>query len=90
MHHRLTPEIGFQYAERFGISTLHNDEALDVNQPLALGGITDGVTNLELTAAYAAIANDGNYIEPKFYTYVEDADGNVIPGQPGTGTVQGD
>lgn len=74
----ITPEIGFQYAERFGISTLHNDEALDVNQPLALGGITDGVTNLELTAAYAAIANDGNYIEPKFYTYVEDADGNVI------------
>ena len=45
----ITPRLGFDYAEKFGISTLYDDEALDVRQPLALGGITDGVVNLELT-----------------------------------------
>ena len=48
------------------------------NETLALGGLTNGVTNLELTAAYAAIANGGTYIEPKFYTRVFDHDGNVL------------
>ena len=36
------------------------------------------MTNLELTGAYAAIANKGEYIEPSFYTQVLDHDGNVI------------
>ena len=50
----------------------------DITQPLALGGITNGVTNLELNAAYATIANNGTYIKPKLYTKVVDHDGNVI------------
>ncbi len=74
----ITPRLGFDYAEKFGISTLYDDEALDVRQPLALGGITDGVVNLELTEAYATIANGGQYIEPKFYTKIEDQEGNII------------
>ena len=45
---------------------------------MALGGITNGVTNLELNAAYATIANNGTYIKPKLYTKVVDHDGNVI------------
>lgn len=43
-----------------------------------MAGITKGVTNEELTAAYAAIANGGTYIKPKLYTKVLDHDGNVI------------
>lgn len=74
----ITPAIGFQYAEKFGITTLHNSEALDVNQPLALGGITDGVTNLELTGAFATIANQGQYIKPKFYSHIEAPDGTIL------------
>ena len=31
----------------------------DLQLPTALGGITDGVSNLEMTGAYAAIANGG-------------------------------
>ena len=45
---------------------------------LALGGTASGTTPLQMAAAYAAIANGGEYIEPTFYTKVEDADGNVI------------
>ena len=49
-----------------------------MNQSLALGGLTYGVTPYELTAAYAAIANGGTYVTPKLYTRVTDSDGNVI------------
>ena len=72
----ITPETGFEYLQKLGFSTL--DEENDVIQPLALGGITNGVSNLELTAAYAAIANGGTYMEPVFYTRVTDQDGNVL------------
>lgn len=44
----------------------------------ALGGITKGVKNVELCAAYAAIANNGNYIKPIYYTQILDHDGNVL------------
>lgn len=46
--------------------------------PLHSAGLTNGVTNLELTGAYATIANGGTYMEPKFYTKVLDHDGNVL------------
>ena len=46
--------------------------------PLALGGFTEGVTNRDMTAAFAAIANNGVYNKPKTYTKVLDSAGNVI------------
>jgi len=45
---------------------------------VALGGLTKGATNLEVTGAYAAIANNGIYIKPSFYSKVVDHEGNVI------------
>jgi penicillin-binding protein 1A len=72
----ITPRTGYDYLLRLGITTLDPDR--DVIQPLAIGGITNGVTNLELTAAYAAVANGGVYIEPTFYTKVTDQEGNVL------------
>ncbi len=67
--------LGFQYAQDLGITTLVSG---DNNQALALGGITNGVTNLELTDAYATIANGGKYNKPILYTQVLDHNGNVI------------
>lgn len=67
--------LGFEYAQALGISTL---ESGDNNQSLCLGGITNGVTNMELTAAYAAIANKGDYNKPVLYTQVLDHQGNVL------------
>lgn len=81
---QITPQLGYDYLLNFGFTTLTPGMEIngkiysDVRQPLALGGITKGVTNLELNAAYAAIANGGVYIEPKLYTKVTDSDGNVI------------
>lgn len=78
-------EVGFDYLERLGISTLVKYEKTDdgrtfsdVNLTIALGGLTHGVTNIDMTAAYAAIANEGVYLKPIFYTKVLDHDGNVI------------
>ena len=81
----ITPQVGLDYLEKLGITTLYDNDTdsngnilTDAYQPLALGGVTDGVVNLELTAAYAALANGGNYIKPKFYSRIEDSNGNVI------------
>lgn len=71
----ISPQVGYDYLRNFGFTTLVQD---DIVQSLALGGITQGVTNLELTAAYATIANSGTYIKPRFYTRILDHDGNVL------------
>ena len=82
---QITPQLGFDYLLNFGFTTLvdrriEKDGTVvsDIGQPLALGGITDGVTNMELNAAYAAIANQGNYVKPKLYTKIVDHNGNVL------------
>ncbi len=67
--------LGYEYALKFGFTTLTEG---DRNLSLCLGGLTNGVKNIELTAAYAAIANEGEYIEPSFYTQIYDHDGNLI------------
>lgn len=78
------PQLGYDYLLNFGITTLESGKEVngmifsDIQQSLALGGITNGVTNLELNAAYATIANNGTYIKPKLYTKVVDHDGNII------------
>lgn len=72
----VTPEVGVKFAKRLGISSL--DEVADANPATALGGLTYGVTNLELTGAFASIANAGNYQTPILYTRVYDHYGNVI------------
>ena len=81
---QITPRLGYEYLQKFGFTTLvdgveKNGKIFsDVQQALALGGITYGVKNIELNASYATIANGGQYIRPKLYTIVKDHDGNVI------------
>lgn len=72
----VTPRLGLEYLKSYGFSTL--DDENDAYLPLALGGIYNGVTNLELCSSYAAIANQGNYIKPTFFTKILDRDGNVL------------
>lgn len=85
---QVTPSLGLKYLDDFGFTTLaHGTDAdkdangnvwSDANLATALGGITNGVKNVELCAAYAAIANNGNYIKPIYYTQILDHDGNVL------------
>lgn len=64
---------GIEFCESVGLP-LSGDEGLS----LALGGLGNGVTPLEMAGAYSAIANDGTYIKPTFYKYVTDKEENVI------------
>lgn len=72
----ITPSLGYKYlTENFAISTLPPEDAV---QAACLGGISKGVYNIEMTAAFAAIANGGTYTEPIMYTQILDHSGNVL------------
>ena len=72
----LTPKKSLEYLKKMGISSL--DDKNDTELPLAIGGLTHGISPLEMAAAYGTIANDGVYITPTFYTKVTDSSGNVV------------
>lgn len=78
-------DTAFQYVQKLGISTLVERMPLEDGTVLtdrvpsiALGGLTKGVTNIEMTSAYAAIANDGIYNEPIYFTKVYDNNGKLL------------
>lgn len=77
---KVMAELGTQksleYLRKMGFSTL--DDEGDSTLPLAIGGLYNGVSPLEMAAAYAMIANDGVYIQPTFYSKVEDSSGKVV------------
>ena len=72
----LSAKKAIEYLEKLGITSLNKEK--DDNLSLALGGITSGITPLQMGAAYATIANDGEYITPTFYTKVTDSQDKVI------------
>lgn len=81
----ISVQTGYDFLKKFGFTTIverkENAEGniySDLQLKLALGELNEGVTNLELTAAYAAIANEGVYQKPRFYTKIIDKDGNVL------------
>lgn len=72
----LTPKKSMEYLKKMGVTSL--DEEEDNNLALSIGGLTYGISPLEMAAAYAMIANDGTYIEPTFYTKAVDSNGNTV------------
>lgn len=81
------PESSYQYlTQKLGISSLVEFEEdsngrtfSDIGLPqLALGGLTHGVSPLELTAAYTPFANDGLFSKPHCIRTVTDQRGNVL------------
>lgn len=75
MMEQITPKTSIKYLKKMGITSLQDkDESL----MLALGGLDKGITPLEMAGAYATIANGGEYIEPTFYTKVENSKGKTI------------
>lgn len=84
-------DTSLKYMEKLGFVNLKDPEKDNFVTPeenrsyndlnlaaMALGGLTKGFTNLDMTAAYGAIANDGVYIEPYAYTKVVDRNGKII------------
>ncbi len=69
---------GYEMAQKMGFELTEEDRCL----PLALGGLTKGVSPLQMAGAYAAFANGGVYIKPYTISYIEDAGGQVIYRHP--------
>lgn len=72
---KLQPKNSIKYLKKMGITTLTEE---DENLVLALGGLEKGISALEMAGAYAMIANDGVYIEPTFYTNVNNKFGETV------------
>lgn len=82
----LSPEKCFEFLrERYHLSTIVEERDIDgvmytdkTLSAMALGGMVDGVSVLEMTAAYATFGNLGVYWKPTTYTVVYDTFGNKI------------
>lgn len=74
---KLGKDVSFDYlTNKFHISTATDD---DKNYAaLAVGGMTKGVTTLEMAAAYATFGNGGKYYKPWCYYKVENSSGDTI------------
>ena len=72
----VTPDESIKFLKSAGITSIIDDK--DNVLPLALGGLTWGVTPIEMAGAYGAIANNGKYREPAFFTKVVDSEGNTV------------
>ncbi len=80
----LVNDIGYSYSIDFlkknGISTIVEDGDVNDKNPaaLALGGMTKGISPIEMASAYATFPNQGVHVEPTTYTKVTDSQGNVL------------
>ncbi len=72
---KLTPEVGLDYLKQMNFNRIVKS---DYYLPASLGGLTHGVSALEMASAYATIENDGKYREPTCIVKILDADGNVV------------
>ena len=91
---KMGPQVSYDFlTQKFKLSTLvssrnvNGDIYTDIGlSQLALGGLTDGATTLEMAAAYASFANGGLYYNPYTYIRVTDKDGNEILSSDRAGT----
>lgn len=72
----ISPGAGFDFARRIGITSLSDNER--DNLSLALGGLQDGVTPLEMARAFGVFANNGVLVDNTIIRRITDSYGNVI------------
>ncbi|MEW9672052.1 PBP1A family penicillin-binding protein [Ammoniphilus sp. 3BR4] len=77
-------DTSFRYLDRFGIPY---DKEKDRQLGIALGGLTYGVSPLEMAAAYSAFANHGVLVEPHAIVKIQDRDGAILENEVATSTV---
>ncbi len=83
---KLTPQVCFDFLTgKLGFTSLveyreQNGTSFSDITPAAMsiGALTDGVTVLEMTAAYQMFGNGGYYYSPRSYTEIRDSEGNIV------------
>lgn len=74
---KMTPEYSYNFSQ----NKLHLNSLVASDKdlaPLALGGLTNGLTVMEVTAAYSIFPNGGMYSSPRLYTRVLRNDDTVL------------
>lgn len=82
-------DTSLQYLKNFGIikengkdNFVTSDENRETNDEnlaaMGLGAMTNGLTALDMTGAYAALANGGKYLEPLTFSKIVDSQGKVL------------
>lgn len=75
MFDQISIERAFSYFDKFAFSKIVQE---DYRVPAALGGLTFGVSPLEMTSAYSTFANDGQFTDAKGIEKVVDRQGNTL------------
>ena len=71
-------DIMIDYLKNFGITTIQADDNDRSFASLTLGGMSKGVSPLEMASAYGTLANGGVYIEPTIFTTITTYDGQLL------------
>ena len=85
----VTPEVGYEYlVDKFGIDPNHlviNKVGTDGKvysdigySQMALGGLTNGVSTMDMAGAYATFPRNGVYVKPRTYSSVVDSTGREV------------
>ncbi|SDI90808.1 transglycosylase domain-containing protein [Natribacillus halophilus] len=82
-------EVGLADAQSFAEGLGLNFEN-DMTEGYALGGFSEGISSLDMAAAYAAFGNDGVYNEPHSVRKIVFRDGNEIELTPDSERVMND
>ncbi|MBR4708433.1 MAG: PBP1A family penicillin-binding protein [Pseudobutyrivibrio sp.] len=75
LYSEVTPQVGIGYLKQLGFSHITKD---DYGMAACLGGLTVGVSPLEMAKAYGTIENDGKMRDPSCILKIEDTQGNII------------
>jgi len=76
--HQIGVDRGYEMAKKLGFELVEDDRCL----PLALGGLTKGVSPLQMAAAYATFPNGGIFIKPYAIKHIEDSQGQILYRHP--------
>jgi len=71
----LTPQVGLSYIKNMNFSKI---ESADNQLAAGLGGLTKGVSTLEMASGYATLENDGNFRTPTCIVKITDSAGNPV------------
>lgn len=70
---------GYENGTSFGLNLVESGDTNDLNlAALALGGLTRGVTPLQMAGAYSIIGNSGMFNKPHFISKIIDSQGQVV------------
>jgi len=77
--HQVGVDKVLDLTERMGVTTIVREGSVNDKQlATALGGMTKGISPLEMASAYGVFANGGIWVKPSGILRIEDRHGNVL------------